>query len=109
MKLLLLVEIEVRRKITVRQSLVHNPISILASSKCENSGKFNQAKCRGWMDSGYCKGKYEKFMLTHCKKTCGCEGKSDPITCIWQHSLKSDQFFQKIVKQLFYLDMMRQI
>ena len=53
---------------------MHNQISTLASSKCENSGKFTQEQCLGWVNAGYCKGEYEKFMLKHCKETCGCEG-----------------------------------
>ena len=39
--------------------------------ECEDSGKFNQEKCAVWVDSGFCEGKWEKFMLAHCKKSCG--------------------------------------
>ena len=38
--------------------------------ECENSGKFSEL-CAGWVDSGFCEGKWEKFMLAHCKKSCG--------------------------------------
>ena len=38
--------------------------------ECENSASY-QDSCDTWVGLGYCKGQYEKFMLDHCKKSCG--------------------------------------
>ena len=38
--------------------------------ECEDSGE-NQEHCAAWVDSGFCEGTYEKFMLKNCKKSCG--------------------------------------
>ena len=43
--------------------------------KCEDSGSYSQEECAYWVDSGFCKGSYEEFMLDHCKKSCGRCGK----------------------------------
>ena len=48
-----------------------------SESECKNSGTYTPEKCLGWVNSGFCKGEHEKFMLHHCKKTCGCKGEWD--------------------------------
>ena len=47
------------------------PQSSKLEIECKNSGNYDQNSCDVWVGLGYCKGQYEKFMLDHCKKSCG--------------------------------------
>ena len=46
------------------------PLPSKQKIECENSASY-QDSCDTWVGLGYCKGQYEKFMLDHCKKSCG--------------------------------------